>query len=400
MGRTCRNCHDNGGDLISPCLCSGTMKWVHRSCLDTWRTVSPNKLSFSECDVCHFKYRVQKKPLGMWPKVSYALKITRDILFVFAVAIAAVLIVGSISLLIERTTHYDDDFDPEVKDLFQNVYFHLFGIGFLGLCFIIGIFAIVGMVFKSCLTCCDSCCSEPTYTYSTYSYNPCCDPWWCFMFYWWNAVYAPPGTCVCYPCCCCAFPVDDCCDACCDCNNCNCNVSDCNCDGCGDSDDGGVLIVILIIIVVIIILIGFFVGVAMFVVVLSKLIKNHNKVYKKQLSAREMQVVDLDKHPEYMDDESAVIDVPKSDKDGLMSYDEEEYKRKNDEYTAPEMAVYDPVSALCLGEPADDLTEVEHPLHTPSVVMQHQGTSGHTYPKCPYVDPNDHSDGYPSAVLK
>ena len=157
---------------------------------------------------------------------------------------------------------------------------------------------------------------------------------------------------------------------------------------------------ILIIIVVIIILIGFFFGVAIFVVVLSRVIKNHNKVYQKQLSAREMQVVDLDKHPEYMDDESAVIDVPKSDKDGLMSYDEEEYKRKNDEYTAPEMAVYDPVSALCLGEPADDLTEVEHPLHTPSVVMQHQGTSGHTYPKCPYVDPNDHSDGYPSAVLK
>lgn len=408
MGRTCRNCHDDGGDLIAPCLCSGTMKWVHRSCLDTWRTVSPNKLSFSECDVCHFKYRVEKKPLGMWPKISYALKITRDILFVFAMAIAAVVIVGSISLLIERTSHYDEGFDPDVREVFQNVYFHLFGIGFLGLCFIIGIFAIVGMIFKSCLTCCDSCCSEPTYTYNTYSYNPCCDPWWCFMFYWWNAVYAPPGTCVCYPCCCCAFPVDDCCWACGNCD-CDCTNCDCNCNDCGDCDDGRVVIIIVAIIVIIVILIGFFVGVGMFIAILTKLIKNHNKVYQKQLNAREMQVVDLDKHPEYMDDESAVIDVPKSDKDSLTAYDEEEYKRKKAEYVAPDMASYPAAPAPGMAYPGAPMMAPPppgpaypapgYPPQVPGAAMPPPGTSGYAYPTGPYVDPNDHSDGYPGAVL-
>ncbi|XP_048129347.1 E3 ubiquitin-protein ligase MARCHF1 isoform X2 [Rhodamnia argentea] len=35
----CRICLDNGGeDLIAPCHCKGTQKYVHRSCLDNWRS--------------------------------------------------------------------------------------------------------------------------------------------------------------------------------------------------------------------------------------------------------------------------------------------------------------------------------------------------------------------------
>ncbi|XP_056167800.1 uncharacterized protein LOC115681745 isoform X2 [Syzygium oleosum] len=34
----CRICLENGGeDLIAPCHCKGTQKYVHRSCLDNWR---------------------------------------------------------------------------------------------------------------------------------------------------------------------------------------------------------------------------------------------------------------------------------------------------------------------------------------------------------------------------
>jgi len=35
----CRICLDLGGeDLIAPCHCKGTQKYVHRSCLDNWRS--------------------------------------------------------------------------------------------------------------------------------------------------------------------------------------------------------------------------------------------------------------------------------------------------------------------------------------------------------------------------
>lgn len=31
--------HVTGDELISPCMCKGTQQFVHRSCLDHWRSV-------------------------------------------------------------------------------------------------------------------------------------------------------------------------------------------------------------------------------------------------------------------------------------------------------------------------------------------------------------------------
>ena len=42
---------------MSRCNCSGSMAWIHCSCLDHWRKSSANPKSFFECDTCHFKYR-------------------------------------------------------------------------------------------------------------------------------------------------------------------------------------------------------------------------------------------------------------------------------------------------------------------------------------------------------
>ena len=38
----CRICFDQFDDdeLISPCRCKGTSKWVHRGCLNKWRTIT------------------------------------------------------------------------------------------------------------------------------------------------------------------------------------------------------------------------------------------------------------------------------------------------------------------------------------------------------------------------
>lgn len=41
----CRICLDLGGeDLIAPCHCKGTQKYVHRSCLDNWRSTKVTSL--------------------------------------------------------------------------------------------------------------------------------------------------------------------------------------------------------------------------------------------------------------------------------------------------------------------------------------------------------------------
>ena len=50
---TCRICFagSEAGQLVSPCLCSGSMRFVHLDCLTKWRTVSSNPLSYVQCEV-------------------------------------------------------------------------------------------------------------------------------------------------------------------------------------------------------------------------------------------------------------------------------------------------------------------------------------------------------------
>ncbi|KAE9408174.1 hypothetical protein BT96DRAFT_24912 [Gymnopus androsaceus JB14] len=61
--KQCRICFDGVeseeelGRLIRPCLCRGTISYVHVKCLQRWRTSSPNKSAFFSCPQCHYKYK-------------------------------------------------------------------------------------------------------------------------------------------------------------------------------------------------------------------------------------------------------------------------------------------------------------------------------------------------------
>ncbi|KAI0788509.1 zf-C3HC4-domain-containing protein [Abortiporus biennis] len=44
------------GRLIRPCLCKGSMTYVHVKCLQTWRTASASKSAFYSCPQCHYNY--------------------------------------------------------------------------------------------------------------------------------------------------------------------------------------------------------------------------------------------------------------------------------------------------------------------------------------------------------
>ena len=60
--KCCRICYDdcNKQDMIAPCVCSGSMKWVHRTCLDEWRASSTQELAFSQCCNCESGYQLVK----------------------------------------------------------------------------------------------------------------------------------------------------------------------------------------------------------------------------------------------------------------------------------------------------------------------------------------------------
>jgi hypothetical protein len=59
--KQCRICldNDNPNDIISPCLCSGGSAYIHRKCLNNWRSENANGKAFKFCDVCQFEYIIE-----------------------------------------------------------------------------------------------------------------------------------------------------------------------------------------------------------------------------------------------------------------------------------------------------------------------------------------------------
>ncbi|KAK6104512.1 RING-variant domain family protein [Brugia pahangi] len=59
----CRICHSFGSSedpLISPCRCTGSLKYVHISCLLHWLTICAHKLKRPAiCELCLYKYRLR-----------------------------------------------------------------------------------------------------------------------------------------------------------------------------------------------------------------------------------------------------------------------------------------------------------------------------------------------------
>jgi hypothetical protein len=62
----CRICleEDEIENLISPCLCRGTSKYIHETCLNEWRTLSENRDNERICPQCKFEYKLQEQNLN------------------------------------------------------------------------------------------------------------------------------------------------------------------------------------------------------------------------------------------------------------------------------------------------------------------------------------------------
>lgn len=50
----CKICYGGGRNLISPCDCKGSIKYIHKHCLLKWIKISESK----KCEICNSKYRV------------------------------------------------------------------------------------------------------------------------------------------------------------------------------------------------------------------------------------------------------------------------------------------------------------------------------------------------------
>jgi hypothetical protein len=117
--KQCRICLDNDhpNELISPCLCNGSSAYVHRKCLNNWRSENANGKGFKYCDICHFEYVIetiisdQKEERKRLFK--YYLFVIRDLILINLIIQLIVICLAFLLKLIDRNWN-------NVKDIFPN----------------------------------------------------------------------------------------------------------------------------------------------------------------------------------------------------------------------------------------------------------------------------------------
>ncbi|CAM4887791.1 unnamed protein product [Rotaria socialis] len=101
----CRICHcetTKDEPLISPCLCLGTMQYLHQSCLQRWIKSSGVK----SCELCKFEFIMHSevKPFKQWQKLEMNVVERRKIMCSVAFNLIAVTcVLWSLYVLIEKT---------------------------------------------------------------------------------------------------------------------------------------------------------------------------------------------------------------------------------------------------------------------------------------------------------
>ncbi|KAF8937497.1 hypothetical protein BGZ58_002602 [Dissophora ornata] len=91
--RQCRIClggadeEDTLGRLISPCLCKGSMKYVHVECLNAWRARSPKRESHYKCDTCKYSFSFRRTSFARY--LAHPLTVFVLTVVVFAAAVFA-----------------------------------------------------------------------------------------------------------------------------------------------------------------------------------------------------------------------------------------------------------------------------------------------------------------------
>ncbi|TVU34574.1 hypothetical protein EJB05_16410 [Eragrostis curvula] len=114
----CRICleseTDPGDELISPCMCKGTQQFVHRSCLDHWRSVKEGS-AFSHCTTCkaRFHLRVVFMEDDLCRRLKFRLFVARDVFLVFLAIQAAIGAIGFMAYLLDKDGKFRNSFTDD-----------------------------------------------------------------------------------------------------------------------------------------------------------------------------------------------------------------------------------------------------------------------------------------------
>jgi RING-variant domain len=347
--KTCRICleDDEQETMIAPCRCKGGSKWVHRDCLDEWRTNEKDR-AFSKCTECLFEYYMElhdrrgDENLHRRRRIRFCLNVSRDVCFGTVLLQMAIFALAALI--------YACDVNKALPELlaFQRHPLSLYYLmGWLLLLVLIGLYGSVALCVNGCSVSQSIAQLGPPYgpttpsstapfnavsvqsdlargigAESTTEYyrrarqrrqrhfrggNGRCNNDNCCYY----------GCYDCHPCLCVDMcnTCGDCCDCCCEGrgggHTSHINGGDCS-HGCccgeggssgasgsgngngGDCGDGAhILLLILLIAAVVLALIGFFVGIVITVIAFQRVIQRHVYLLQKRQLVQEFRVMDL-----------------------------------------------------------------------------------------------------------
>ena len=249
---TCRICLDDTldrTDVISPCACKGSSKWVHRGCLDQWRSTHEDR-AFSKCTECLQAYVLiaegEDTPERLWErKKEFVCYLTRDI--ILGLILTQVLI-ACVGLLVWLFDYHSKALLVVFKaQAYEFWFYYLAGLTF--------ILAISGFIFMISLL---------FYGREAPQCHGCC-----FDFYFCNTTHVGGEGCI----------------ACCG-----------NCDGCASLFAGGGELCgpVLLFLFVALVLVGAVIAVFAGMAAVTALIDRHIHILKKQGLVKDYIVADLE----------------------------------------------------------------------------------------------------------
>jgi hypothetical protein len=152
MEYQCRIClteEKNTDDLIRPCKCNGSVKYIHRKCLDEWRSASADNDNFNRCQTCKFKYVILNKDKEKQTKKKYENAVRFDKILI---SIIIIIIVILFTFLIWRS-----NFLRYIPFTLKNNIYSCFFSSIFIICFIAGILSIGDMNMNGFITHYDIC---------------------------------------------------------------------------------------------------------------------------------------------------------------------------------------------------------------------------------------------------
>ena len=240
---TCRICLDEvpREEVIAPCQCRGSQRWVHRACLDKWRATREDR-AFSKCTECLFQYHLvprftDSEAARRRRSINYCLLVTRDFCLALIATQGLIWTFAWMTIGFDRSHTMLKAFHAES---IPTLFYYLFGVFlFLALAGLLGLLGLCGVGLRA----------------------PDCAPCNCYM----------------YP---------DCCFGCPQCGECG-ALSSAECAGAGEC--GPLALVVLAVLAFVGIFVSAFAGVAF----VSNVTTKHLHVLQKRALAADFVVRDL-----------------------------------------------------------------------------------------------------------